>query len=101
MSIAAQAAKRTVSINGVPLTGKIVTFSYYESLLSPFVTADFSYIDTGNSVSANRSDDPQQRLGTIRSALPLRGNEKVNFKFTTSLGSLEFNRASIYQGATA
>lgn len=92
MSIAAQAAKRTVSINGVPLTGKIITFSYYESLLSPFVTADFSYIDTGNSVSANRSDDPQQRLGTIRSALPLRGNEKVSFKFTTSLGSLEFNR---------
>lgn len=92
MSIAAQAAKRTININDVPLNGKVVTFSYYESLLSPFVTANFSYIDTGNSVASTRIDDPQERLGTLRSALPLRGNEKVSFKFTTSLGSLEFNK---------
>lgn len=92
MAIAAQAAKRIVNIDDIPLKGKVVEFSYYESLLSPFITANFNYIDTGNTVIANRKDDPQERLGTIRSALPLRGNEKVTFKFTNSLGSLEFTR---------
>lgn len=92
MSVASQAAKRTININGVPLNGKVINFSYYESLLSPFVTANFTYVDTGNTVSANKKDDPQERLGTLRSALPLRGNEKVNFEFKTSLGSLNFTR---------
>ena len=73
MSAAIQGAKRFININGLPLEGKITNFYYYESLLSPYVTANFTYIDTGNSISANKEDDPQNRLGTIRSALPLRG----------------------------
>lgn len=92
MSIAAQGAKRIINIEDIPLKGKVVTFSYYESLLSPCITANFDYIDTGNTAVSPRIDDPQQRLGTLRSALPLRGNEKVTFKFTNSLGSLEFTK---------
>lgn len=92
MSIAAQAAKRNININGIPLSGKVVTFNYYESLLSPFVSANLQYIDTGNTVAADRKDDPQERTGTLLSALPLRGNESVSFEFTTSLGSLSYKR---------
>ena len=92
MSIAAQAAKRNISINGVPLSGKVVTFNYYESLLSPFVSANLEYVDTGNTVASDRKNDPQERTGTLLSALPLRGNESVNFEFTTSLGSLSYKR---------
>ena len=74
MSIAAQAAKRNISINGVPLSGKVVTFNYYESLLSPFVSANLEYVDTGNTVASDRKNDPQERTGTLLSALPLKGN---------------------------
>lgn len=92
MSAAIQGAKRFININGLPLEGKITNFYYYESLLSPYVTANFTYIDTGNSISANKEDDPQNRLGTIRSALPLRGGELVDFKFRTSLGDLIYKK---------
>ena len=71
MSVAAQASKRVISVDGIPLTGKVVDFYYYESLLSPFVTANLTYVDTGNSVVAGKSQDTQERLGTLTSGLPL------------------------------
>lgn len=92
MTIASQAAKRIINIGDVPLKGRVVHFRYYESLLSPFISANFEYIDTGNTTVSDSKSDPQQRLGTLTSALPLRGNEIAQFKFTTSLGDLDLMR---------
>lgn len=91
MSIAAQASKRVISVDGIPLSGKVVDFYYYESLLSPFVTANLTYVDTGNSVVAGKSQDTQERLGTLTSGLPLE-NRNVSFRFENSLGELNYLR---------
>jgi hypothetical protein len=79
MSVSILPAQRSISVNGIPFDGNVTTFSYYETLLSPFTTATFTYVDTGN--SAKSSTDPQERVGTIRDSSKMRGNEEVRFKF--------------------
>ena len=91
MSIAAQASKRVISVDGIPLSGKVTNFYYYESLLSPYVTANFNYVDTGNSIVASQSQDTQGRFGTLTSSLPLE-NRNVTFRFENSLGELNYLR---------
>lgn len=78
-------------VTPVALEGRTVRFSYFESLFSPYVEANLTYIDTGNGLSANGTDT-QERLGTIKSSFPInaRGEETVKFKITNSLGSLDF-----------
>jgi hypothetical protein len=88
MSVSILPAQRSISVNGIPFDGNVTTFSYYETLLSPFTTATFTYVDTGN--SAKSSTDPQERVGTIRDSSKMRGNEEVRFKFENSLGILDF-----------
>lgn len=99
MSVATQVSTRTIKIdNGnktVDLTGGVVHFRYFESLLSPFVSAAFEYVDTGNTVKADSKDDVQGRMGTLRSALPLRGNESVSFRFDSFLGALDFTKTPL------
>lgn len=75
----------------VALEGRTVRFTYFESLFSPYVSADLTYIDTGNGLTANGTDT-QERFGTIRSSLPITGGglEGVKFKITNTLGSLDF-----------
>jgi len=75
----------------VALEGRTINFSYYESLLSPCITANLSYVDTGNGIKGS-STDTQERLGTILRSLPIEGggSEDVKFKITTQLGSLDF-----------
>jgi len=75
----------------VALEGRTVRFTYFESLFSPYVSADLTYIDTGNGLTANGTDT-QERFGTIRGSLPISGggNENVKFKITNTLGSLDF-----------
>jgi len=68
----------------------IVNFSYYESLLLPQVTANVTYLDLANSVSANSTYDKAQRRGTLLNSLPIRGNEKFEFIIKGKLGSLNF-----------
>ena len=89
MASAALASKYShlvIDKNGkrVRLDGKTVNFSYYESLYSPFITANMIYIDTGGSTTDNRSDKP----GTIREALPLTGKEKIEVIIETKRGNL-------------
>ena len=88
MSVSILPAQRKISVNGIPFDGNVTTFNYYETLLSPFITASFTYVDTGN--SAKSSGDPQKRVGTIRDSLYMRGNEVVKFKFENSSGILDF-----------
>tara|TARA_S200002703_G_scaffold56401_2_gene49062 strand:+ start:9598 stop:10833 length:1236 start_codon:yes stop_codon:yes gene_type:complete len=88
MSVSILPAQRSISVNGIPFDGNVTTFSYYETLLSPFTTATFTYVDTGN--SAKSSTDPQERVGTIRDSSKMRGNEEVRFQFENSLGILDF-----------
>lgn len=68
----------------------IVNFSYYESLLLPQVTANVTYVDLANSISADSEQDKSQRRGTILNSLPIRGNEKFEFIINSKLGSLNF-----------
>ena len=48
----------------VDLAGKTISFKYYESLLSPILTANMIIVDTGSSpVPTSSSQDIQQRSG--------------------------------------
>lgn len=72
------------------LLGESVSqFSYYESLMSPHITASLSYIDTGVSVKSE-SEQNQERTGTVFSALPIRGNELLKAVIQTNSGTLDF-----------
>ena len=96
MSKAASVSKyeiMTISKKGteVRLEGKTVAFDYYESILSPNVTATMAVIDTGGSVSYTKDYDKQERVGSIYNALPLTGREELKFKIRSALGLLDFS----------
>ena len=75
----------------VDLAGKTISFKYYESLLSPILTANMIIVDTGSSpVPTSSSQDIQQRSGSIVNSLPIIGNEKLEFKIRTNQGTLDF-----------
>lgn len=82
----------------ISLEGKTTSFDYYESLLSPNITAILSIIDTGNTVKYDSEYDKQERLGTLYNALPLTadGSEEVRFKISNALGTLDFSRTPLY-----
>lgn len=80
----------------VDLSGKTINFSYYESLLSPIVTANIVIVDTGSSTQASKEQDSAERTGTIVSSLPITGNEAVSFKIKSKLGTLDFQRNPLY-----
>ena len=90
----------TITKNGkeVRLDGKTTSFDYYESLLSPNVTAIMTFVDTGGSVEYDSKYDKQGRLGTIYNALPLTGDgsEEVKFKIASGMGTLDFSRTPLY-----
>lgn len=97
MSNASRASKYSeikISKNGreVSLEGRTVNFSYYESLLSPHVSAKIVFIDSGNAIQAEKSVDIQERYGTIVSSLPVRGSgdEEISFKIEGKLGNIDF-----------
>ena len=78
-----------ISGNG-PSATKATTFDYYESILSPNVTAILTVADTASSVIYDSKYDRQERLGTLSSALPLTGDVFVRFKIATKYGTLNF-----------
>jgi len=82
----------------IPLNGKTVEFDYYESLLSPNVTAVLKLVDTGGSVKYDGEYDKQERFGTIYNALPITGDgsEEVKFKISNDLGTLDFSSSPLY-----
>jgi len=61
----------------VDLKGKVTDFRYYESVYSPDATSILVYTDAGNS---------------LKSELPITGNEWINFKIESKHGTLEFSR---------
>ena len=75
----------------ISLIEKTTTFDYYESILSPMITASISYVDTGNSVHGNYKTDTQERIGTIYNSLPLTSGEEVKFVVNSHLGKLDFS----------
>lgn len=81
----------SVDINGIdPRGATTVAINYYESLLSPNITANLLFTDMGGSVVSR--DDIQNRLTTISSGLPLTdGNTKLSMKITNPVsGMLDF-----------
>jgi|TARA_Y100000022_G_scaffold161548_1_gene144662 hypothetical protein len=77
----------------IPLVGRMTTFDYYESLLSPNVTSIVTYVDTGGGSKHDGEYDNQERVGTIYNSLPITsdGTEKVNFRYTNPLGTLDYS----------
>ena len=65
------------------VNGKVTSFSYYESLYSPVVTAKVIYIDSGEST---------------KNQLEISGNEDVRFKIQSKYGTLDFNRKNANSG---
>ena len=93
----------TISKNGkeVRLEGKTVAFDYYESIRSPNVTATMMVVDTGGSIEYSSKYDTQGRYGSIYNALPLTGNEKLEFKIRSSLGVLDFSEKPLFVNGAA
>ena len=75
----------------ISLEGKTTSFDYYESILSPNITATMTFVDTGGSVGYPQEYDRQERVGSIYNALPITGGEKVKFKIKHPLGTLDFS----------
>ena len=90
----------TITKNGkeISLEGKTTSFDYYESLLSPNITAVMTFIDAGGSVEYNKEYDSQERLGTIYNSLPITGtgDEEIRFKISSALGTLDFSERPLY-----
>ena len=85
----------------VRLEGKTVAFDYYESILSPNITANIYVLDTGNSVAYQSYYDSQERIGSIYNALPLTGREKLKFKIRSESGLLDFSQKPLFVNGTA
>ena len=63
------------------IKGKVTDFRYYESLYSPVTTALLVYVDAGDS---------------LKSTIPIKGHERLNFKIESKYGTLDFSK----QGAS-
>ena len=105
MSKASAASKYEIMViskkgTEVRLEGKTVAFDYYESILSPNVTATMAVVDTGGSVAYTKDYDKQERLGSIYNALPLTGREELKFKIRSTLGLLDFSTKPLFVNAT-
>ncbi len=92
-----------------PLQSKVTSFDYYESLLSPNITAIMTFVDSGlvekgdETVRYNKEYDKQERPGTLYNALPIvgDGSEEIRFKISSGLGTLDFSRTPLFvNGAT-
>ena len=59
----------------VNVTNLVITFSYFENVLSPMVTAQAVIVNTGNAVI-----DEEEDITSIYNGLPLNGGEKVSIK---------------------
>jgi hypothetical protein len=82
---------KRVDITGQdPYGARVTSFDYYESLLSPNITAVLSLMDVGGATTYDKTFDKQTRFGTLSSALPLNGDVNVSFKIRSKLGTLDF-----------
>jgi len=78
------------------LDGKGLNLNYYESLLSPNITANLVFEDTGMSMKYKRKYDKQERSGSIYNALPITGGEELGFRIESKSGKLDFVNNPLY-----
>jgi hypothetical protein len=86
---------KVVDISGTdPYGPKPTSFDYYESLLSPNVSAVLSLMDIGGSSQYDSKYNKQSGYGTLNSAFLLSGDINVSFKITSKSGSdvLDFTK---------
>lgn len=69
------------------LTGKTVNFNYYESLYSPVVSGNLTYVDAGGS-----TEDKRDNLTSIKDGLPITALEDLKVKIQTAFGTLDFTK---------
>jgi len=74
------------------IAGKTATFNYFESVYSPEVTANLIFVDAGGSIQADKDQDTQERLGSIKSSLPITGGENLEVRIESKSGTLNFTR---------
>ena len=74
------------------LITKISSFNYFESVYSPEVTANLVFVDASGSLKADKAQDTQERLGSIKSSLPIIGDEDLEFKIKSNSGTLDFSK---------
>ena len=79
----------TISKDGKeePLQGKTVNFNYYESLYSPVVSGNLTYVDAGGS-----TEDKKDNLTSIKDGLPITALEDLKVKIQTSFGTIDFTK---------
>ena len=63
----------------IDLRGGIVSFSYFENVFSPMITAQVLVVSTGNVIADEDGD-----MTSIYNGLPLRGGEKVSIKIPSN-----------------
>ena len=75
----------------VDLIGGVVSFSYFENVLSPMITAQVIISNTGNVVA-----DGEGEISSIYNGLPINGGEKVSIKIppTSDGPGLEFTESN-------
>lgn len=79
-----------------PLEGRTLKFAYFESLLSPHITANLTYVDTGNSAGGT-GVDTQERFGTaLRSFEGTGGQSTLKIKISNEMGVLDFSNNLLY-----
>ena len=74
------------------ISAKTASFNYFESVYSPEITANLIFLDASGSVKADKKEDVQERLGSIKSSLPIIGEEKLTFKVKSKFGTLDFSK---------
>ena len=74
------------------ISGRTAVFNYFESLYSPEVTANLIFVDAGGSIQADKNQDTQERMGSIKSSLPITGEERVAIKIESKSGVLDFTK---------
>ena len=74
------------------LAGKVISFNYFESVYSPEITANLIFVDASGSIKANKAQDTQERAGSIKSSLPIIGDEELEFIINSKSGTLDFSK---------
>ena len=62
----------------------VISFSYYENVLSPMLTAKAIITNTGNTI-----EDKDGDVSSVYNGLPLNGGEKVNIKIPSTGGGIQ------------
>ena len=78
--------------DSVNLTGGMIRFMYYESLLSNSIKATYTYSDSGNTANNAKTGSNCKNTGTALEKLPIVGGEIASIKITDNRGNtLEFS----------